>query len=830
MLSKSVQSVIRDALMEAHRRRHDMLTVEHVLYALTNSMRGRILLEGSGASVAVLREQLEDFFNRELEVVPLAGKHEVAQTEGVQRVLERALGHIRAAGRDTVELGDLLISIMDEEESYAHYYLRKQGVERLDVLTFVSHGMDEGGGSRGVEQGGEGEEKDAKADPLAQYAVDLTARAREGKIDPLVGRENELDRAVEVLCRRRKNNPLFVGDPGVGKTALAEGLALRIVEGNVPEMFSKARLFALDMGLLLAGTRYRGDFESRLKAVVQRLKELPEAILFIDEIHTIVGAGSTSGGSMDASNLLKPVLASGELRCIGSTTYEEFRNHFEKDRALARRFQRIDLTEPSPEECLAILQGLEKRYADFHKVRYSSAAVKAMVDLTARHVRDRLLPDKAIDVMDESGAAVRLGRGVQKAGGASAKSGASGKKPLPLVGVGDVERIVARMAGIPVRTVSGTERNRLASLEKDLKGLVFGQDAAIELTVRAILRARAGLGQEQRPAGAFLFYGPTGVGKTEVARSLAKLMGVEFLRYDMSEYMEKHAVSRLIGAPPGYVGFDQGGLLTEAVRKAPYSVVLLDEVEKAHPDIFNVLLQVMDYATLTDNTGRKTDFSHVILIMTSNAGAFDMSRPAMGFGGATRQDAAHKGLKAVENTFSPEFRNRLDALVPFGSLTEDMMLRIVDKFMAEIVESLEQRHVSLELGQKARQWLARKGFDPVMGARPLRRLLRTELEDRLAHELLFGSLAKGGSARLDLVDDALVLESVGAKPARSAAAARKKPVKAKTETADPADTKKVKADSKKKASGKSKAASVAERGSAAGPARGKPAKKSRKAD
>ncbi|MEG6592866.1 ATP-dependent Clp protease ATP-binding subunit ClpA [Desulfovibrio sp. 1188_IL3213] len=832
MLSKSVQSVIRDALMEAHRRRHDMLTVEHVLYALTNSMRGRILLEGSGASVAVLREQLEDFFNRELEVVPFAGKHEVAQTEGVQRVLERALGHIRAAGRDTVELGDLLISIMDEEESYAHYYLRKQGVERLDVLTFVSHGMDEGGGSRGVEQGGEGEEKDAKADPLAQYAVDLTARAREGKIDPLVGRENELDRAVEVLCRRRKNNPLFVGDPGVGKTALAEGLALRIVEGDVPEMFSKAKLFALDMGLLLAGTRYRGDFESRLKAVVQRLKELPEAILFIDEIHTIVGAGSTSGGSMDASNLLKPVLASGELRCIGSTTYEEFRNHFEKDRALARRFQRIDLTEPSPEECLAILQGLEKRYADFHKVRYSSAAVKAMVDLTARHVRDRLLPDKAIDVMDESGAAVRLGRGVQRSGTSSGKPAASGKKPLPLVGVGDVERIVARMAGIPVRTVSGTERNRLASLEKDLKGLVFGQDAAIELTVRAILRARAGLGQEQRPAGAFLFYGPTGVGKTEVARSLAKLMGVEFLRYDMSEYMEKHAVSRLIGAPPGYVGFDQGGLLTEAVRKAPYSVVLLDEVEKAHPDIFNVLLQVMDYATLTDNTGRKTDFSHVILIMTSNAGAFDMSRPAMGFGGATRQDAAHKGLKAVENTFSPEFRNRLDALVPFGSLTEDMMLRIVDKFMAEIVESLEQRHVSLELGQKARQWLARKGFDPVMGARPLRRLLRTELEDRLAHELLFGSLAKGGSARLDLVDDALVLESVGAKPARSAAAARKKPVKAKTETADPADTKKVKADSKKKTSGKGKTAGVAARGSAtgAGAAKGKGVKKSGKAD
>lgn len=819
MLSKSVQSVIRDALMEAHRRRHDLLTVEHILFALTNSMRGRILLEGSGASVAVLREQLEEFFNREMEAVPLAGNHEVAQTEGVQRVLERALSHIRSAGRDTVELGDLLISIMDEEESYAKYYLRKQGVERLDVLTFVSHGMDEGGGSKGAGQGGEAEEKEGKADPLAQYAVDLTARAREGKIDPLVGRVAELDRAVEVLCRRRKNNPLFVGDPGVGKTALAEGLALRIVEGKVPEMFAKAQLFALDMGLLLAGTRYRGDFESRLKAVVQRLQELPEAILFIDEIHTIVGAGSTSGGSMDASNLLKPVLANGELRCIGSTTYEEFRNHFEKDRALARRFQRIDLTEPSPDECLAIIQGLEKRYADFHKVRYSPTAIKAMVDLTARHVRDRLLPDKAIDVLDESGAAVRLGRGVQTGSSKPAvrpgKSVKGGKAPRPLVGVGDVERIVARMAGIPVRTVSGTERNRLATLEKDLKGHVFGQETAIELTVRAILRARAGLGQEQRPAGAFLFYGPTGVGKTEVARSLAKLMGVEFLRYDMSEYMEKHSVSRLIGAPPGYVGFDQGGLLTEAVRKAPYSVVLLDEVEKAHPDIFNVLLQVMDYATLTDNTGRKTDFSHVILIMTSNAGAFDMSRQAMGFGGASRQDAAHKGLKAVENTFSPEFRNRLDALVPFGSLTEDMMLCIVDKFVGEIVHSLEQRHVDLELSLIARQWLARKGFDPAMGARPLRRLLRTELEDKLAHELLFGSLAKGGSVKLDVVDDALVLKS--AKPAKAPAKvdAAKKATVARSASANKT-AKAASASAKPGASGKGTAAARSDAKGASG--------------
>lgn len=762
MLSKNVQLVIRDALMEAHRRRHDLLTVEHVLFALTNSMKGRIILEGSGASVPVLREQLEEFFNKELETVSLAEKHEVAQTDSVQRVLERALEHIRSAGRDAVELGDLLISIMDEEESYAHFYLRKQGVERLDVLTFISHGLDEGAGSRGVEGGAEAAENgEAKADPLAQYTVELTARAREGKIDPLVGRTQELDRAVEVLCRRRKNNPLFVGDPGVGKTALAEGLALRIVEGNVPEMFANTKLYALDMGLLLAGTRYRGDFEGRLKAVVQRLKEQPDCILFIDEIHTIVGAGSTSGGSLDASNLLKPVLANGEIRCIGSTTYEEYRNHFEKDRALARRFQRIDLTEPSVEECLGILEGLEPRYAKYHHVRYSPAALKAMVDLTSRHVRDRLLPDKAIDVLDETGAAVRLGRGVTPA----AKSGKKGKD-APLVGVPDVERIVARMAGIPVRTVSGKERNKLATLEKDLKGLVFGQEKAIELTVRAILRARAGLGQEQRPAGAFLFYGPTGVGKTEVARSLAKLMGVEFLRYDMSEYMEKHSVSRLIGAPPGYVGFDQGGLMTEAVRKAPYSVVLLDEVEKAHPDIFNVLLQVMDYATLTDNTGRKTDFSHVVLIMTSNAGAFEMSRPAMGFGGTAPQDAAHKGLKAVENTFSPEFRNRLDALVPFGSLTEPMMLRIVDKFVAEIRTSLEHRGVTLTLSESARKWLARKGFDPAMGARPLRRLLRTELEDRLAHELLFGALKKGGTAKLGLKDDQLVLEHAGS-PAKS---------------------------------------------------------------
>ncbi|MGE9986263.1 ATP-dependent Clp protease ATP-binding subunit ClpA [Desulfovibrio sp. SGI.169] len=769
MLSKSVQNVLRDALMEVQRRRHDLLTVEHMLYALTNSMKGRVILEGSGASVAVLREQLEGFFRTELEVVNQPGKYEVTQTDGVQRVLERALNHIRSAGRDVVELGDLLIAIMDEEESYALFFLRRQGVERLDVLTFISHGLNEGGGSRGVEEsGGEADDggpdgaRPAKGDPLAQYAVDLTARAREGKIDPLVGRERELDRAIEVLCRRRKNNPLFVGDPGVGKTALAEGLALRIAEGRVPKMFADARLFALDMGLALAGTRYRGDFEARLKAIVRALKAMPEAILFIDEIHTIVGAGSTSGGSMDASNLLKPALASGEIRCIGSTTYEEFRNHLEKDRALARRFQRIDLREPDVTDCLAILQGLAGRYAEHHQVRYGTAVLRAMVELSARHVRDRLLPDKAIDVMDETGAAVRL----RQSAPSGAASSAPGRETWPAVSMADVERVVARMAGIPIRSVSGRERARLASLERDLKRLVFGQEEAIELTVRAILRARAGLGQERRPAGAFLFYGPTGVGKTEVARSLARLMGVEFLRYDMSEYMEKHSVSRLIGSPPGYVGFDQGGLLTEAVRKAPYSVVLLDEVEKAHPDIFNVLLQVMDYATLTDNTGRKTDFSNVILIMTSNAGAFEMSRSAIGFGQAAPEDAARKGLKAVENLFAPEFRNRLDAMAPFHSLSQEMMLRIVDKFLADIRATLAQRNVTLSVTDKARQWLARKGFDPAMGARPLRRLLRSELEDRLAHELLFGALKRGGSARVTLRGDALALTSAASPRSR----------------------------------------------------------------
>lgn len=749
MLSKNVQSVLRDALMEVHRRRHDMLTIEHILYAACKSAKGRAILEGSGAGIGLLREQLEAFFRARMDVVDPATKYEIVQTEGVSRVIERGLAHAGSFGRKAVEIGDLLAAIIEEEDSYASYYLRKQGVERVTMLKLASRSA-EGNEQPGCDRCGD-EDGASKNDPLSEFTIDLTQRAREGKIDPLIGRDKELDRAIEVLCRRRKNNPLFVGDPGVGKTALAEGLALRIAEGQVPEMFKNTRLFSLDMGTALAGTRYRGDFESRLKAIVEALKKEPDTILFIDEIHTIVGAGATSGGSLDAANLLKPALANGELRCIGSTTYEEFRNNLEKDRALARRFQRIDLHEPSIEDCLAILKGLESRYAEHHHVKYGPSVLKAMVELSARHVRDRLLPDKAIDVMDECGASVRLRGGEEKDS---------------QVVMADVERIVARMAGVPARTVSGRERNRLANLEKDLKRMVFGQDQAIELIVRAILRARAGLSADRRPAGSFLFYGPTGVGKTEVAKSLAQIMGIEFIRFDMSEYMEKHAVSRLIGSPPGYVGFDQGGQLTEAVRKAPYSVVLFDEIEKAHPDIFNILLQVMDYGTLTDNTGRKTDFSNVIIIMTSNAGAFDMSQASLGFTRSAATDSADKARKAVENMFTPEFRNRLDAMVPFRNLDEDMMLRIVDKFIAEIRATLTEKKVDLSLSDKARRWLAAHGFDPAMGARPLRRLIRNELEDKLATELLFGSLKKGGTAKLAVRDDELQVSAQSGRSSR----------------------------------------------------------------
>ncbi len=745
MLGRHLQKVLHVALQDVQRRKHEFLTLEHLLYAMAIESQGRMLLEGCGASPAVLREQLENFFAYHMEVREEENAHEIIQTESVQRVLGNALRQIRAAGRELVELGDVLAALMDETETYASYYLKKQGVERAQVLEYISHGG-HGSGSTGTrKRGEEGEEEgdeagsDAGSDALEKYAVDLTDKAQQGKIDPLVGRSEELDRTVEVLCRRRKNNPLFVGEPGVGKTAMAEGLALRIVEGKVPDAFKQARIFSLDMGALLAGARYRGDFENRLKNVIKSITKIPHAVLFIDEIHTIVGAGSTSGGSMDASNLLKPVLANGEIRCMGSTTHEELRNHLEKDRALSRRFQRIDIKEPTVDECLAILQGLQSRYAEHHNVNYAPATLKAIVDLSARHIQDKLLPDKAIDVMDEAGAAVALKNNHKKS----------------KVVMADVERIVARMAGIPERSVSGKEKARLATLEKDILGKVFGQDEAVGMTVKAILRARAGINRENRPAGSFLFYGPTGVGKTELAKQLAERLGVQFLRYDMSEYMEKHAVSRLIGAPPGYVGYDQGGQLTEAIRKAPYSLVLLDEIEKAHPDIFNVLLQVMDYGTLTDNTGRKADFRNVIIIMTSNAGVREMNTKSLGFAQQTAQDVSSKGLKAVENTFAPEFRNRLDALIPFHPLTPALMEHVVDKFVAQLAASLEDKKVHIVLTSKAKAWFATKGYDPIYGARPLQRLLRTELEDALAQELLFGKLTKGGIATIDVKKDAL---------------------------------------------------------------------------
>ncbi|MFI3272828.1 MAG: ATP-dependent Clp protease ATP-binding subunit ClpA [Pseudomonadota bacterium] len=775
MISRRLEMVLGAAVVEVRTRSHEYLTVEHVLYAMCGLEPSRGLLEYCKVDVAVLKTRLEGFFERHLEKIDLPAEGgEIVQTLGVQRVLQRAFRHMHSSGKQMVEVGDILASLFDEEDSYAVCFLRSLGLSRLDILNCLAHGEFKDGeavkGSGGAlrfvveeqvigddddddghyaieddeeflaayEEAQRGGKKKEKESALQLYATDLTAKAREGKIDPLIGREVEIERTVQVLARRRKNNPLFVGDPGVGKTALAEGLALRLVFGDVPPAFEHARIFSLDMGSLLAGAKYRGDFEERLKAVMGEITEIPHAILFIDEIHTVVGAGSTGAGSMDASNLLKPALASGAVRCIGSTTHEEFRNHFGKDRALLRRFQKIDVREPSPEECLDILKGLREQYEEHHKVRYSLPALKAAVDLSVRYVHDRLLPDKAIDVMDEAGAAARLRR--------TFKAGAS-------ISVPDIERVVARMAQVPPRSVSSSDRDRLRTLDETLRRVVFGQDKAVQVLSRAVLRARAGFGHEQRPMGSFLFYGPTGVGKTELAKRLADALGVNFLRYDMSEYMEKHAVSRFIGSPPGYVGFEQGGQLTEAIRRTPYTVLLLDEIEKAHPDIFNILLQVMDHATLTDNSGSKADFRNVVLIMTSNAGVREMATRNLGFAAPAATDAASKGLKAVERLFSPEFRNRLDAMVPFQSLGQEIMERIVDKFIREVVSSLRDKRVQLEVTDAARVKLAEKGFDPAFGARPLRRVIRGAIEDELAREILFGRLRKGGKVVIDVVID-----------------------------------------------------------------------------
>ncbi len=735
MFNHDVQIAFTLAVREAQRRRHEYLTTEHILYALLFEGSGQQVISVCGGDVEELKRQLEDFFDKHLVSLPAEVEDDEVprQTLALQRMLQRTVLHMQSSNQDEVGVGDLLAAILEEENSHACFFLAGQGIERVDVLDYISHGTGDSSSEPAQDQPSspqpdEGSKpKKNASDPLKAFTHDLIARAKTGKIDPLIGREQELERTLLVLCRRRKNNPIFVGEPGVGKTAMAEGLALRVASGDVPDLLQNSELFTLDMGALLAGTKFRGDFEERLKAVIKALQKRDTAILFTDEIHTIVGAGATSGGSLDASNILKPVLGSGELRCIGSTTYEEYRNLFDKDRALSRRFQKIDLAEPSAEESRAILEGLKGKYEEHHQVSYSAEALDVAVQLAIKHLPQRHLPDKAIDVIDEAGAQQRLSQ--------------QNSKPIR---VNEIEKVVALMARVPVRSISGSDRQQLRHLERDLKRVVFGQDPAIENLVRSIHRSRAGLGHPDKPVGSLLFTGPTGVGKTEVAKQLASTLGVKFLRFDMSEYMEKHSVARLIGAPPGYVGFDQGGLLTENVRKHPWSVLLLDEIEKAHPDLFNILLQVMDHGTLTDNNGAETDFRNVIVIMTSNIGGREMNIAPIGFG--ERNAAAP--MKAVEKAFSPEFRNRLDAVLTFASLDQKVMLQVVDKFIGELKSQLAERNVSVKLSTAARRYLAERGYDPLFGARPLGRMIQQEINDPLASEILFGALKDGGEVKV----------------------------------------------------------------------------------
>ncbi|MBW2503053.1 MAG: ATP-dependent Clp protease ATP-binding subunit ClpA [Deltaproteobacteria bacterium] len=738
MFNQDVQITFSLAVREAQRRHHEFLTTEHVLYAMLFEEQGRVVLQACGSNIENLKRQLEFFFEQHLESIEADEEAVPEQTLGLQRVLQRTVSHMQSSGKREIGIGDVLAAILEHENSHACNILKDDGVDRIDVLNFISHGVakvpqeqvdDERSEPDGKPKQSPSGKPAQKIDPLEAFTVNLLKRAKNGKIDPLVGRQAELERTIQVLCRRRKNNPVLVGEPGVGKTAIAEGLALRIAERSVPELLHTAELYALDMGSLLAGTKYRGDFEERLKAVVKALGKRPKAILVIDEIHTIVGAGATSGGSLDAANILKPVLGAGELRCIGSTTYEEYQNLFEKDRALSRRFQKIDVIEPTVDETVDILKGLRSYYEDHHGVKYTDSALEAAARLSARHINFRKLPDKAIDVIDEAGARFRLF-----------------PRARSTIGVADVEAVVAGMARIPARKLARADRQKLKDLDRAIKRCVFGQDEPIDYLCQAIRRARAGLGQPEKPTGSFLFTGPTGVGKTEVAKQLAEQMGVEFLRFDMSEYMEKHSVSRLIGTPPGYVGFEQGGLLTDAVIRNPYAVLLLDEIEKAHPDIFNILLQVMDHGTLTDNNGRQADFRNLILIMTSNVGAREMSTGLIGFGSRAPGGAS----QAVEKTFSPEFRNRLDAVITFKPLDEAIMVQVVDKFIRQFQQSLQERKVTLRLTDGARRHLARRGYDPVFGARPLGRLIEQDVGNVLADEILFGHLTQGGSVRIGL--------------------------------------------------------------------------------
>ncbi len=737
MLSSELEFCLNEAFQRARDRRHEFMTVEHLLLALLDIPRVHEILKACNSNITELRRQLTEFIDEQTPLFSHDDDNDVQPTLGFQRVLQRAVFHVQSSGKKEVTSSNVLVAIFSEKQSQAVYFLNMQDITRLDVIDYISHGMPSlpGEGSAEEEQASVESEAEIEASPLDQYATNLNQLAIDGKIDPLIGREIEIERTIQILCRRRKNNPLYVGDAGVGKTALAEGLARMITEENVPEVLQDCTIYALDMGTLIAGTKYRGDFEKRLKGVIAEIRKDPGAILFIDEIHTVIGAGAASGGVMDASNLIKPVLANGEIRCIGSTTYSEYRGIFEKDHALARRFQKIDVPEPSIEETVAILHGLKSRFEEHHGVNYEPAALDAAVELSARHINDRRLPDKAIDVIDEAGANLRL-----------QPVGERGDR----VTVEMVENIVAKMARIPAKSVSASDRDALRTLERDLKLTIFGQDRAIEALSSAIKMARSGLREEDKPIGAFLFAGPTGVGKTEVTRQLSHCMGVELIRFDMSEYMERHTASRLIGAPPGYVGFDQGGLLTEAVTKNPHAVVLLDEIEKAHPDVFNLLLQVMDHGTLTDNNGREANFRNVVIVMTTNAGAREMSRASIGF---TKQDHSSDGMEIIRKHFSPEFRNRLDAIIQFASLEMDSIKRVVDKLVVELEAKLGNNNVTLELDDAAREWIAERGYDPKMGARPMARIIQEHIKRPLAEELLFGSLAEGGHVRIMVADD-----------------------------------------------------------------------------
>jgi ATP-dependent Clp protease ATP-binding subunit ClpA len=743
MLSQELQTALDAAFMVARRQHHEMLTVEHLLMSLLDNPAVIEVLESVNADIPRLERELKSYIDTHVPVVPAGEDHEVQPTLGFQRVLQRAVYHVQSSGKKEVTAVNVLIAIFSEQESHAVYVLGEQGVTRLDVVNFVSHGMSKSGDDS--TQAGPGTEKTAEEgesgkSPLEQYATNLNRKAAEGDVDPLIGRDHEIERVIQTLCRRRKNNPLLVGEAGVGKTAIAEGLAGMIVEQRVPEVLSHSVIYALDLGALIAGTKYRGDFEKRLKSVLAELDKQDGSVLFIDEIHTIIGAGAASGGVMDASNLLKPKLASGELRCMGATTYQEFRGVFEKDRALARRFQKIDVPEPSVADTVQILRGLKERFESHHQVRYTQPALEAAAELSARHINDRHLPDKAIDVIDEAGARLRLRP--------------SGKR-RKTVQVRDIEQMVSRIARIPSKTVSRDDRDVLKTLERDLKLVIFGQDQAVSSLASAIKMSRSGLDNHDKPIGSFLFAGPTGVGKTEVTRQLALHLGVELIRFDMSEYMERHTVSRLIGAPPGYVGFDQGGLLTEAVTKQPHSVVLLDEIEKAHPDIFNLLLQVMDHGKLTDNNGREADFRNVILVMTTNAGAEAMASRGIGF---NPSDNSSDGMEAIRRGFTPEFRNRLDSIIQFEPLHGEVVERVVDKFVLQLEAQLESRGVELIMESEARAWLAGRGYDVKMGARPMARVIQEHIKKPLAEELLFGKLANGGQVVVRVADDAIELD------------------------------------------------------------------------